>query len=829
MHQIVFRVVRYAGCDRVMISSSRIDGRGSFRRAISRVARLLAFLLLPVAMLASCGGGGGGSTGGGGGGGGGVVVTYTLSGTVASITPGATVTLTLSGGSSATTTANASGNYSFAGLSNGTYTITPTSTSLNFAPANASVTINGANMTGVNFTATAVPLPTYRISGTVGPTSLGAGVTVTLTGASNATVTTDASGNFSFNGLANGSYTITPSGGSLSFTPTNRAVTVNGGDVASVNFTASTVAPPTFTVSGAISPTSLGVGVQVALSGASTATATADSSGNFSFPGLVNGSYTVTPSGTGLAFTPASRAVTVSGSNVTAVNFAAATTGGPPTTYTIAGTVSPSSLGANVTVTLTGALTTATTTDASGNYSFTGLANGAYAVTPSGTLLNFTPPNRSVTINGANATSVNFTASAVAPTTFSISGTVSPSSLGAGAQVTLSGAANATATADGSGNYTFAGLSNGSYTVTPSGAGLGFTPTSRAVTVNGSNVTAVNFTAATTGGPPTTYTVSGTISPSSLGSGAVVTLSGASSATTTANASGVFSFTGLANGSYTVTPSAASVTFTPANRAVTVNGSNVSTVNFTASAGANVVFFDDFSGTSLSSDWTALDRAGPPAQLENLCNKPSAVTVSGGVLTITTTATPSTCGDAVTAPSQQPYTSGSIQWTNLNFTYGTVEIRGKFPPQDTKTWPAFWLLGSNCQAANIVNGSEAVEFMGCPAQNTTGYREIDMVECDTRSWCHMVVAQGTNGWSSMCAFPVDANWHVYSLTWTSSAVSVSIDGSPTGCSFTNTFLKAPMFLIIQTQTTTAGGVGGLPNNAKLPTTLQVDYVRVTQP
>jgi hypothetical protein len=35
-----------------------------------------------------------------------------------------------------------------------------------------------------------------------------------------------------------------------------------------------------------------------------------------------------------------------------------------------------------------------------------------------------------------------------------------------------------------------------------------------------------------------------------------------------------------------------------------------------------------------------------------------------------------------------------------------------------------------------------------------------------------------------------------------------------------------MFLIIQIQT---GGVGGTPNDALLPATLQVDYVKVTQP
>src|SRR5205807_9529895 len=106
--------------------------------------------------------------------------------------------------------------------------------------------------------------------------------------------------------------------------------------------------------------------------------------------------------------------------------------------------------------------------DASGNYSFTGLANGSYTVTPSKAGFTFTPANQAVTINGGNQTAVNFTASAV---TFRISGSISN---GAGATVSLSGAASATATADASGNYSFTGLANGSYTVTPSKAGFTF-------------------------------------------------------------------------------------------------------------------------------------------------------------------------------------------------------------------------------------------------------------------------------------------------------------------------------------------------------------------
>jgi fibronectin type 3 domain-containing protein len=63
-----------------------------------------------------------------------------------------------------------------------------------------------------------------------------------------------------------------------------------------------------------------------------------------------------------------------------------------------------------------------------------------------------------------------------------------------------------------------------------------------------------------------------------------VTLSGNASGSTTSNSSGVYTFTGLANGSYTVTPSNTGYTFTPVNQGVTVNGANVGSVNFTAAA-----------------------------------------------------------------------------------------------------------------------------------------------------------------------------------------------------------------------------------------------------
>ena len=79
------------------------------------------------------------------------------------------------------------------------------------------------------------------------------------------------------------------------------------------------------------------------------------------------------------------------------------------------------------------------------------------------------------------------------PTTWSITGTISPAADGVGTAMTIG--ESIVATANTSGAYTVAGLSSGSYALTPNKAGYTFTPVSRIVTVSGANVTGVNFTA----------------------------------------------------------------------------------------------------------------------------------------------------------------------------------------------------------------------------------------------------------------------------------------------------------------------------------------------
>jgi uncharacterized repeat protein (TIGR01451 family) len=131
------------------------------------------------------------------------------------------VTVTLSGSQSATTTTDANGNYSFAGLAaGGTYTVTPSLANATFAPPSQTFEGLNANQTA-NFTATR---NTFTISGRIRDninTGLG-GVTVTLSGTQSLSVLTAADGSYAFTNLMRGNYTVTPARDGFAFTPPAR-------------------------------------------------------------------------------------------------------------------------------------------------------------------------------------------------------------------------------------------------------------------------------------------------------------------------------------------------------------------------------------------------------------------------------------------------------------------------------------------------------------------------------------------------------------------------------------------------------------------------------
>lgn len=243
--------------------------------------------------------------------------TSTISGTLspATLVSGSVITLGLPGGGTATTTADGNGNYSFANLANGTYTVTPSKSGQTFAPLNQTVTIVGSSIPGINFA-----LQTWSITGTISPSAAISGTALTVSGAATTTTTPDGQGNYSFSGLLNGGYTITPSNTGFTFNPVNQAVTINGGNSPSINFAAT--ANPTWSISGNISPASLGSGTVLTLSG-SNATTTADVNGNYSFANLTNGTYSVTPNQARETFTPPSQSTTINGGSVSNLNFTA--------------------------------------------------------------------------------------------------------------------------------------------------------------------------------------------------------------------------------------------------------------------------------------------------------------------------------------------------------------------------------------------------------------------------------------------------------------------------------------------------------------------------
>lgn len=383
----------------------------------------------------------------------------------------------------------------------------------------------------------------------------------------------------------------------------------------------------TYSISGTVGPVPLGAGTQLTLSGAASATITADSSGNYTFTNLANGMYTVTPSQPGQMFTPASQTVTVSGGNQPGVNFTMLT-------WSISGTVGPdANSGSGTLLTLSGPVKTTTTSDAQGNYSFAVLPNGSYTLTPSKPGYTFAPPSQTVTINNGDVGAINFTAQA--PTSWSISGTISPP-LGSATEVILSGTANAIVVTNANGSYIFTGLASGSYTVTPSKSGEGFSPSSQPVTINGASVSGVNFTAS----PTSTYRVFGTVGPATAGAGTLLTLNGTVSATTTADTSGNFSFSGVPNGSYTVAPSKAGFTFSPPSQSFYITGFDANPIDFTASSVQTWSISGTLTPSSLGSGALLTLNGGPGATIPaNTSGNFSFTGLSNGTYTVTPTKT----------------------------------------------------------------------------------------------------------------------------------------------------------------------------------------------
>ena len=371
--------------------------------------------------------------------------------------------------------------------------------------------------------------------------------------------------------------------------------------------TAAITAPTASTVTGTVTVTATGsdavgvTGMTLTIDGATVATSTS---------GSVSYSWSTSGLAAGSSHTIAATARDACG-NVSAAAAKSVTIGGT-TTYSISG--SAGTAGATVS---TGSVSA--TSDASGSYTLAGLSAGTYTVTPSKSGCTFTPASASVTITSASVTGKNFTASCPTGDTVLTSGvpltgqSVAKSAWKYYSIVVPSGATNLTlATTSATGDvdvYTQTGAkpTSSSYVCRPYSS-------SGNETCSATNPAAGTWWLGVYGYAAATYTVTGTytlggttysISGSAGTSGATVA---AGTKSATSDASGAYTISGLAAGTYTVTPTKSGCTFSPASLSVTLSTANVTGKSFTATCGgtAATLFTDGFE----SGGWSFANVSG---------------------------------------------------------------------------------------------------------------------------------------------------------------------------------------------------------------------------
>lgn len=256
----------------------------------------------------------------------------------------------------------------------------------------------------------------------------------------------------------------------------------------------------------------------------------------------------------------------------------------------------------------------------------------------------------------------------------------------------------------------------------------------------------------------------------------------------------------------------------------------------TARGDTNLVWSDEFNGTSLNTNvWTAETGNAVGAdngELEYYTGNTQNVYVANGLLHIVALRQP-TNGFFYT--SARITTGGYTDDGNLPPTpgyfaklYGHFEFRVKMP-KGVGLWPAIWLMPEN--ERNSPYGS----WPACG--------EIDVFENDgakPTSVQEAIHFGGGNsfyagyGWSNGDSV---TNFHVYSLDWTSNAISWSVDGHVSGTA-TNWWSSAtypypapfntPFHLIMNLAVggSYLGNPGTNAINGSLPGEMLVDYVRV---
>ncbi|MVN75564.1 family 16 glycosylhydrolase [Hymenobacter sp. HMF4947] len=165
------------------------------------------------------------------------------------------------------------------------------------------------------------------------------------------------------------------------------------------------------------------------------------------------------------------------------------------------------------------------------------------------------------------------------------------------------------------------------------------------------------------------------------------------------------------------------------------------------------------------------------------------------------------------------YTSARMKTQGLkDFKYGRMEARIKLP-LGQGLWPGFWMLGSNINS---------VAWPRCGEIDIMEHVNADNTIFGTAHWDSNGHAQYGKTTTTTAG-----DWHVYSIEWTPTFIKWFVDGAQynvmditNGTGSTEEF-QSPFFILLNL------AVGGnLPgqtiDESKLPATMYVDYVRVSQ-
>lgn len=230
--------------------------------------------------------------------------------------------------------------------------------------------------------------------------------------------------------------------------------------------------------------------------------------------------------------------------------------------------------------------------------------------------------------------------------------------------------------------------------------------------------------------------------------------------------------------------------------------------------GYDLVWNDEFNGTSLSADWTwEVKPAGwVNNELQNYVQDDKVANVSNGTLKI------NLINDGGTIKSARLYARNTSGWC-----YGYVEARIKLP-KGKGTWPAFWMMPVNFQSWP---GDGEIDIM-----EEVGY-DPNMIVSTIH--CNKYNNGGTATESARKKVATaQSEFHDYAVEWTKDYMTFYVDGTKLltykndGTGRDAWPFDAAFYPILNLAWGGAwGGQQGLDESC-LPATMEVDWVRVFQ-